>query len=275
MNSRTIIISSLLFFAGINKAFSQKDSILVTTFYGYIIDNGRITNDKYAIWQKTYSMNNRLLRTVYYEEGAQVDYELFHHYKNNKEYLAEKYKDGSIIGYTLYDQKGKKSSVTNYKIEGTKDILWGKIESKKKKNTTYIKKYNNKEELIYTKEVTLSNNTKAILETYFNNDSLKSKSTEIAFKPDNTADTLSKTIVLSFPDKNDTITFKYNYNKNNILDNVVEKHNNINYTTTYRYYDGGSLKSYRTMDDKRKFYKYYLFDLKRYYRIVPSVKPQR
>lgn len=263
----------LFIFLGINKTYSQKDSVLVTTLYSNVIDNGIVTKDIYPVWQKTNSISNRPLRTVFYS-NSDMDYELYYHYKDNKNYLTEKYKDGSIIGYTLFEQKGKKSIISEYKIEEKNDILLSKTISKKKKNTTYQKKYNNDNKVIYTKDITLLNNSEAIKESFLTNDSLKGRTTTIEYNPENSTDTLSKKIILNYTDRNDTITFSYKYN-NNILRDVTEKHNNNTYTTTYRFYEGGSLKSYRKMDNKRKFYSYYTYDLKWYYRVVPSVKPHR
>jgi hypothetical protein len=255
---------------------SEVDSFYVKTQYNHVLNNGMMTYKKLPVNQKTYNKQGQLVREVVYTPGEiTIDYELYYHYDNNKNYLIEKYIDYKLVHYWLLKyKKDKLKQKTAFSYSNGKSILVSKTKYSDKKGLSSIKEYSPEKELIYSYTLNKKNSLHHITEEIFQeSDSIERRIKHEYYNkkwdaPERTMEIIySKTGI-------DTIKTENKINlKGRVDESVATNSTNTKITTRYTYFPKGEIKKFYSINEKRKYTKYVEYDLKKYYRDIPLLGP--
>lgn len=239
MKNISLIILFFLAFNSIELKSQQLDSFLIATCFNHYIENGAISQKKYASSQKTYNRKSQLIREVHYsDETFQPELIYYYHYNDNgllifKEGITLENEPSHYVEYT-YDND-KLINQTEYKFTGKTANLVKKIKFKYENNDIIIEKhYNGKKKKSMTVTKDNSNPKQKIINTIYHiNDSLNSETS--IYNYDGNGLTSIKHIFQYKSGVSDTTTTKYNYDNSKRISKIEDFNADGKLITRYSY----------------------------------------
>jgi hypothetical protein len=154
-----IIIQIILFCLFSNRIFGQPDSITAVNCFKHVIKDGKITNERYVVNQKTFNSHKYLIKEITFGDSShQVHRISYFFYKNNQLLSQEAYNStNSLLNVLRYQYNSLNKPVEILLYEPEKGLL----ELKKKNKFTYA-------DTLLVKKVSLNNRNKWLEKSSWN-----------------------------------------------------------------------------------------------------------